>query len=129
MKTLINIVKTTTLAALVACGAPSRADDPSAAVGTVSRSVAVTHADLNLANPAGVDALYLRLQAATRKVCAPRPASRNLNVQRDWKRCVTTTLDDAVARLENTALARVHFLETGRPESFENALATSQAAR
>jgi UrcA family protein len=115
MKTLIQIVKTSALAVVVAaCGASARADDPSESAVYRTRSVTVEYADLNLLHPAGIDSLYSRLRVAAGGVCEPRPNIVDLHSRRDWKQCFETALDNAVSSLDNAALAQVHFLETGR---------------
>jgi UrcA family protein len=70
-----------------------------------TRQVRVTYADLDLSQPSDAQRLYNRLRRATAYVCAT-PASSVLH--RYDRACRDATLDQAVADLNNPALAAIH---------------------
>jgi UrcA family protein len=78
------------------------------------RSEAVLYRDLNLARPAGVRALYRRIDVAAKSVCSPQPDARDMVMRRDWQQCYDRALDKAVASAEFPALNRYHLVQTGR---------------
>ena len=75
---------------------------------TLEQSVSVSWADLNLARPAGLNQLYLRLEQASRAVCAPREDSRNPPMRRDYENCQARAMDAAVSDIGNRALRNLH---------------------
>ena len=84
--------------------------------GAESRSVTVRYGDLDLSRTAGAQTLYVRLTSAARTVCAPSP-TRDLAAHRDWNRCFSEALDDAVTETGSHALAALHQERTGRAVS------------
>jgi UrcA family protein len=70
-------------------------------------SVTVRYDDLNLATPAGVDALYRRISSAARAVCWDE-SSRGLNFVAASKLCQANAVDKAVREVNNPQLALVH---------------------
>lgn len=58
----------------------------SAIAGAEARSETVSYGDLNLATPAGIEALDRRLDRAVERVCGSN-SSRTLQVRRDIERC------------------------------------------
>ena len=78
------------------------------------RAESVQYQDLNLANPAGVRTLYVRIDVAARKVCQPEPDIRNMVMHRDWESCYNGALDKAVSSAQLPALSRYHLVQTGR---------------
>jgi UrcA family protein len=65
-------------------------------------SVTVAFADLDVADPAGADALTLRIGAAVDKVCA-RPDMRNLKAMVAWEECKSAALAGAMEQLSLVA--------------------------
>ena len=77
-------------------------------------SVAVFYGDLNLDRPAGISALYNRLETAADEVCAPRHSGRDASLERDRKACYSDALDTAVYNVGLPGLEQAHFASTGR---------------
>jgi len=69
--------------------------------------VTVRYDDLNLATPAGVNALYGRISHAARAVCGDTFA-RDLSVQAAAERCQSEAIAQAVREVNNPQLAVVH---------------------
>ena len=82
--------------------------------GRVHREESVGYEDLNLSSPAGVRALYRRIDVAAKKVCAPLPDIRNAVMREDWEACYEGALDRAVGSAGIPALNRYHLVQTGR---------------
>ena len=82
------------------------------AAATPTQSVTVHFGDLNLHSEAGVQALYSRIQAATRVVCAPEPAGDRLAMLQ-FKACRGEALSNAVAQVGSPALAALHRSKAG----------------
>ena len=82
-----------------------------APAGDAAPSVAVRYDDLNLADPAGVNALYRRIAHAARQVC-PDVYSRDLNVVSAGERCQAAAVARAVSDVHDTQLALVHAART-----------------
>ncbi len=66
----------------------------------------VSYADLNLEREEGVTELYRRLQYASKKVC--RITTSNIARSIVRHACYRRTLSNAVDRLDNEDLARIH---------------------
>lgn len=77
-----------------------------------AKQVTVQVADLNLANDAGVDALYSRIRAAARTVCAGAEG-RSVAQMREWNSCMGVALDGAVASVGSHALSNKHLAMGG----------------
>lgn len=77
-----------------------------------AKQVTVQFADLNLANDAGVDALYSRIRGAARTACAGAEG-RSVAQHREWNACMSVALDGAVAAVGNHALANKHLAMGG----------------
>lgn len=99
---------------LAALSGSGQAAETQAAGRTVTQSVTLSYGDLNLADPAGAEALYARIEGAARRVCAPEPDMRDLTLRRDWHQCRTDAVDNAVAEIRHPALEQVHATRTGR---------------
>jgi UrcA family protein len=69
----------------------------------VTQSKAVKYVDADLATPRGVAALYARLGAVAREVCAHQAAPQSYS-----DACARDALDHAVARVNSPALAELH---------------------
>lgn len=65
-------------------------------------SVIVPYADLDIADPAGADALTQRIDSAVDKVCA-RPDMRNLKAMSAWEECKAEALAGAMEQLSLVA--------------------------
>lgn len=83
----------------VALSTPSRAEAP---------SQVVRYADLNLATPDGVSALYSRIQAAAWKVCGEIVAPHNGPTATENGKCRRTLIDVAVRQVDKPALTALH---------------------
>ena len=75
----------------------------------VPLDVTVSYADLNLENEEGALALYSRLQSASRKACGTT-ASEILGTigQLSFNQCYRDALAEAVAKIDNEHLTRIH---------------------
>lgn len=78
----------------------------------VVRSIAVTYADLDLADAAGVQALYSRIVSAAESACG-RYDVGDLRAKRDHKTCYEAAVAAAVAGVDNASLRVLHAEETG----------------
>ncbi|MGD2167464.1 MAG: UrcA family protein [Gammaproteobacteria bacterium] len=77
------------------------------AADTVTESVRVSFAELDLKKEAGVRELYKRLQRASKRVCGTSfSAPRRLDREQDS--CYQETLNSAVAQVGNPLLERIH---------------------
>lgn len=74
---------------------------PSIAADTTA-SVTVSYADLDVADPAGANALTQRIDAAVEKVCH-RPDIRNLRGMVAWEECKAGALAGAMEQLSLAA--------------------------
>lgn len=64
-----------------------------------------------LADPAGAEALYRRIQAAAQRACQ-KPDIRDLHVYEIYEACYLRAVDTAVARIDASALTAVHRSKT-----------------
>ena len=64
----------------------------------------VRYDDLNLSTPAGVQALYHRIQSAARNVCGPSVVTGTRIVSEGWKDCVSTTVHKAIFEVNKPPL-------------------------
>lgn len=94
-----------------------------------TRSLTVVYGDLDLSQPAGIDAMYGRLSLAAERVCAPREDARSPARRRIWERCVATSIDRSVAEVNNPLLSDVHSARTGRPVVHDERIARAPAER
>jgi UrcA family protein len=67
-------------------------------------SVAVSYADLDLANAADVRRLFQRLQHAAEVVCPEQPAITDLSRRGAWQRCYRDALHRAVLQVKDCEL-------------------------
>ena len=74
------------------------------------KSVKVTFGDLNTGNKQGAEALYRRLQQASRVVCdvAGSRKTRLPDMTAEAKRCYQTALSESVERLDQTLVTGIH---------------------
>ena len=71
------------------------------------RTVSVRYAEADLASAEGVQALYEKLERASRQACR-RPGERSLAVRADWRSCRSAALDAAVTGVKNVRLSALH---------------------
>ncbi len=64
--------------------------------------------DLDLEKPAGVEALYQRLQFAAQKVCGPSSVTGTRISMREQKACVNSAVENAVHQINKPALTAYH---------------------
>jgi UrcA family protein len=67
----------------------------------------VSYDDLDIDSVAGARTLYLRMSDAVRQICEPFRSMDSL-YEEPFNRCYAKTLSDAVARVGNAAVRRVH---------------------
>jgi len=97
------------LAAALSCSAlAAMADTPLPA-----KSVVVRYADLNLANPEGIQTLYQRIRMAARVVCGGSE-SRSVQALHLASQCRERAIDDAVSKVNNRILTAMHKEKTTR---------------
>jgi len=84
-----------------------------AAPDTEPRKIVVHYADLNLANPQGVERLYRRIVAAASEVCDSR--DRSLQAQALDGICKKESIARAVAAANQPVMTAFYAQETGRP--------------
>ncbi len=93
--------------AVVLAGVPGHFEDAKA-------TVSVSYADLNLENEEVVRVLYQRLQYASQEVCGiTSPKIPESILKRSWRQratrqCYRHTLSNAVDKIDNEDLTRVH---------------------
>lgn len=95
------------LGTLTAVSYAAWSGETSAAAGE-PRSIEVSYADLDLAHPAGAQALYARLRSAARQLCAHDYTPSDLYRRVARKDCYDRTLDDAVQGVDSTPLKGLH---------------------
>ena len=78
-----------------------------------TRSIAVAYDDLNMQRRAGAKTLHRRLTTASHKVCGS-PDWQDRIMRKDWRACVASSLDSAVANVNLDTLNAYHLAETGR---------------
>lgn len=71
----------------------------------------VHFADLDLAKPAGIAALYGRLQGAAKRVCAPLEG-KDLRSAKAYQQCVTDAVTQAVAEVAQPNLSAYYRLKS-----------------
>jgi UrcA family protein len=71
---------------------------------TIRPQMLVHFADLDLARPAGIAALYSRLEGAAKRVCAPLEG-KDLGSAAAFQRCVTGAVTRAVAEVDRPDLS------------------------
>jgi UrcA family protein len=104
MRTVQAICSLLWLGSALLCG--------NAVAGEATRERVVKYADLNLNNPAGVQTLYRRINAAARAVCGRNDA---LSIQRaKANECTEKAIDDAVTRVNNNNLSAYHAQRIGK---------------
>jgi UrcA family protein len=95
------------LVALVAAGLAFAGSAAVASPQTESRTVTVNYADLDLESAAGIESLYARIRSAAKKVCGSAER-HDFAAQADLRSCREAALEQAVAKIDNAALAARH---------------------
>jgi len=76
-------------------------------------SINVSYVATDPTQPEGARSLYLRIQQAARAVCH-EPDIRDLTAHTAYQRCYARAMDDAVAKVDATALTALHHSKTQR---------------
>lgn len=98
-------------AACLSTAAPALAA-PALVADAAPPSKTVSYSELNLQSAAGVQALYARLHAAARQVCAEQDG-RSLREHIAYSSCVNSSLERAVRDLRNDAVLALHSEKSG----------------
>ena len=74
------------------------------------RAEKVTYSELNVDKEAGAQALYRRLQQASKRVCGVESIKNAGGIREisQQQRCYRNTLDEAVAKINNATLTGIH---------------------
>lgn len=96
--------------AVIAIGAPAIASASLSSLSSEEVRISVNYADLNLANPAGIEQLYKRLKYAAANACGPTSLREAGSLEQiaNNKACVKQLLDRAVQKVDNAALSKRH---------------------
>jgi UrcA family protein len=103
-------------AALLAVASQAHAAAPASIAKPDTYSMTVHFADLNLDRPAGITALYRRLNWAAERDCGEPRLTGSHVISPQWQRCVTQAVDAAVAVLDRPALTAYHRAQTKQPD-------------
>jgi UrcA family protein len=108
MNTRAIPVLTATLITVLASAAPCAYADN---VSDGPRHMLVHFADLDLARPAGIEALFGRLRGAARRVCAPLDG-KDVRSAVAFQQCVTDALTRSVAEVDQPNLSAYYRAKT-----------------
>jgi UrcA family protein len=120
-ETTVNTINTSPrllglLATAIVCAVASSAATVCAATDSNDfPSVVVKFADLNLSNPAGVAALYRRIDAAARDVCKSYDVSSGRFTAARTDPCVRKAIEDAVTKVGHPALFAIYNAKHPQP--------------
>ena len=70
--------------------------------------IRITYGDLNLATPAGVEALYARIRGAAKQYCEPALSATGTHVFPVYDRCVEDAVATTVRKLNQPGLSALH---------------------
>ena len=84
------------------------ADDATIRELSTGRSIVVSFADLNLANPEELNDLYRRIESAAHKMCGVRSMKVSLEVSRRNQDCVSWAIDEAIGKVDSVRLTALH---------------------
>lgn len=70
--------------------------------------IAVSFNDLNLADPAGLDSLYQRVESAAYEVCGVENFRVPLDVERKNRDCVSHSVDNATMKIDGVKFSAPH---------------------
>jgi UrcA family protein len=78
--------------------------------GLKGRAEKVTYSDLDVDKNAGAEVLYRRLQQASKRVCGVESIKNAGGIRQVARQqeCYRSTLDEAVAKVNNAALTSIH---------------------
>ena len=109
MKVSIVVKGLITAAAIFAISATAAAS-PGADKGLENSAVRVSYADLNLANAAGAQTLYGRLQRASKEACGVESYKNagSVGIKTDMQRCYRNTLTASVEKIDSEELTKIH---------------------
>ncbi len=93
-----------TAAGLAFAALPAQAEQN----GVETRSLVVSHADIDLRSEAGAAIMLQRLERASRRVCDGGPRRRPLAEIRQIRACRTETLENAVNALDAPLVTALH---------------------
>jgi UrcA family protein len=79
--------------------------------------VRVTYQDLNLATPAGVSALYKRLQLGAARYCEPFKEVPGTRLSVEFDRCVKDAIATTVKKIDKARLSAFHVSRGGKGAS------------
>jgi UrcA family protein len=71
------------------------------------RTAEVSYVKSDLSNPVAAEALYKRIKAAARRVCA-EPSGHELWQEAIYKQCYEKAVDDAVVKVDSDTLTALH---------------------
>jgi UrcA family protein len=103
MSTSRNILNAAAIAIALA-GAVTISTAARAETGTVTHSLAVSYAHLDLGNSAAVETLFKQLAKTAERACGPYER-RDLRQRHDWRECRDAAFGAAVARVVETRIA------------------------
>jgi len=74
------------------------------------RAEKVTYSDLNPDKESGAEILYRRLQQASKRVCGVESMKNagGIRAMSEQRSCYRETLDEAVAKINNVTLTKIH---------------------
>ena len=74
------------------------------------RAEKVTYSDLNPDKESGAEILYRRLQQASKRVCGVESMKNagGIRAVSEQRSCYRETLDEAVAKINNVTLTKIH---------------------
>lgn len=76
---------------------------------STSRAQTISHADLNLNNSAGAQAMLGRIDHASRVVCGARSGPMTLVERQMTRACITERSTRAVTRLDNPTVTAMYY--------------------
>lgn len=80
---------------------------------TDAPAIRITYQDLNLATPAGVEALYRRVQQAASEYCQATRGPTGTRVSVAFSRCVTDAIATTVKSIDHPGLSALHATHSG----------------
>jgi len=95
------------------CAAAFTTTSAIAAPPSESNSIEVSYVKSDLSQPEAAESLYKHIQYAARSVCH-EPNLRELARHASYQRCYDKAVDDAVAKVDATALTALHRSRTQR---------------
>lgn len=84
---------------------------------TDAPAIRITYQDLNLATPAGVEALYRRVQQAASEYCESTRALTGTRVSVAFSRCMKDAVATTVKSIDHRGLSALHTAHGGTSSS------------